>query len=385
MAGLMSKSRSIFPLAAAGLIVLGHLSACAQSQKSAISQGLTYLSWELSGDTTKLTVTQWFVPVFVKVRLAQGWGLALYSAASRSATDRAESPDITGLNDSKIQLTHMMADERILLSAGASLPTGQTKLSANERELVPWLSADFFNFPVKIPGEGLELFGEAGVAVPASGWVLGAAGAVHYFEEYTPYDDSRKYRPGMRVVGTAGIGRDWPKRGRVSLDVLVIYSADDKVEDSPVFGDGLQIDWRFVARRDFARGGVEAMARFIQRGKDRVLSPSGLDLVSEQRNTNGNDLRFHCSARHALVGRLQAWASFDTKMLMANGYGTDNPLQQKASRVYGVGGGLDLGLGERATFGLGARLWKGSSDGAYQREALDLSGFEIIQRLSIAL
>jgi hypothetical protein len=387
MAGLMIKSRPVLSLAAAGLIVLSHLPACAQSQRSSVSQSLTYLSWKMTGkkssDTTQ-TVSQWFAPLFVKVRLAQGWGLALYSAASRSTVDHAGNPDITGLNDSKIQLTHTMADDRILLSAGASLPTGQTKLPAAKRELIPWMSADFFNFPVKIPGEGLELFGEAGVAVPASGWVLGAAGAINYFEKYTPYDDNREYQPGMRVVGTAGIGREWSNRGHIGLDVLVIYSTDDKVEGSPVFGDGLQLDLRLVARRDFTKGGVEAMARFIQRGKNRHKG-SSLDLISEQRNTNGNDLRFRCSARHALIGKLQGWASFDTKMLMANGYAIEDPLYENASRIYGAGAGLDLGLGGQSAFGVGARLWRGSSDGAYHREPLDLSGIEIIQRLTIGL
>jgi hypothetical protein len=77
--------------------------------------------------------------------------------------------------------------------------------------------------------------------------------------------------------------------------------------------------------------------------------------------------------------------SFDLKMLMANGYATDNPLFRDAARISGFGGGLDIRLGRHSTFGLGSRYWTGSSDGAYAHEKLDLSGFEIVQRLSISL
>ncbi|MBI5867363.1 MAG: hypothetical protein HZB43_03605 [candidate division Zixibacteria bacterium] len=352
---------------------------------SSISENLTYLSWKLSGDTTDLTVSQLFVPILLKVRLADGWNLGLWSAASRSAADGGDSPEISGLNDSKFQLTHTMADGQFVLSAGASVPTGKTKLNATERALIPWLAADFLNFPVKIPGEGLEVFGEAGVALPTSEWVLGFAGAAHYFTKYTPYDDDREYQPGMRIIGTAGIGRDWENHGHLGFDLLAIYSTDDKVDGNAVFGDGMQLEARVVARTGSARGGIDAMARFIQRGKDRILLPSSPDPITEPSNTNGNDFRFHLAAHHLLAGKLSGWVSFDTKMLMANGYAADNPRFQDAARILGFGGGFDIGLGERSSFGVGGRYWTGSSDGAFAREKLDMAGFEIIQRLSISL
>jgi hypothetical protein len=384
----MTKNRRVIALAIGILAVLGHVSVSAQTVPTRsfnFAQSLTYLSWKFTGDSTSQTVSQLFVPVYVKARLADDWGVALYSSASRSSSNSATSPAISGLNDSKVQLTHSLAEDRILLSAGASFPTGKTKLSATERELIPWLTADFFNFPVKIPGEGLELFGEVGVAVPASMWVLGMAGAVHYYGKYTPYDDERDYQPGMRVIGTAGLSRDWSRRGHIGLDVVVIYSTNDKVLGSPVFGDGLQLDFRLVGSREFAKGGYEAAARFIQRGKNKILSASGLDLVNEQSKTNGNDFRFHCSAHHSMIGRLQGWGSFDTKILMANGYPADNPLYTKGARIFGFGGGLDLPLGTAATIGVGARIWTGSSGGTQSHEALDLSGYEINERLSFAL
>lgn len=352
---------------------------------SSLSQNLTYLSWKLKGDTTDLTVSQLFTPVLLRIRLAEGWNMGLWSAASRSTSNGGSSPEISGLNDSKFQLTHTMADGQFLLSAGASVPTGQTKLDATKRELIPWLSADFFNFPVKIPGEGLEVFGEAGLALPTSGWVVGLAGAAHYFTKYTPYDDDREYQPGMRLIGTAGIGRDWAERGHVGFDLLAIYSTDDKVDGSAVFGDGMQIEARLVAMTKSASGGLEAMARFIQRGKDRILLPSNPDPITEASNTNGNDLRVHLGAHHLLAGRLSGWVSFDTKMLMANGYASNNPRFQDAARILGFGGGIDIGLGGRSTLGVGGRYWTGSSDGAFAREKLDLSGFEVVQRLFIAL
>ncbi len=354
-------------------------------QKSSVMQSLTYLSWRISGDTS-LTLSQWYVPVYVRGAISSGWDLSIYSAVSGTSTKPTTAQgEITGVNDSRIQLSHAMADDRILLSAGVSLPTGQTKLTPLRRALLPWLSADFFNFPLKTPGEGLNLFGELGVAAPLSGWTMGMAGAVYYSGKYEPYDDRREYQPGLRVVGTVGLHRDWPHRGHLGADLITVYSADDKVDGLAVFGDGIQFDIRAAGSRMSTRGRIEAALRFIARGKNRRFDAGNADLVRERNNTNGNDLRANLALHHVLAGRLQGWVTIDAKILAANEYGLGSPLYEGASRIYGFGGGIDLGFGSGVIMGLGGRYWTGSSDGSGAFKSLDLSGFEIIQRLTLTL
>ena len=213
--------------------------------------------------------------------------------------------------------------------------------------------------------------------------MIGTAGAIHYSGEFTPYDDGRSYQPGARLVGTVRAQRDWQGLGQLSTDLVVIYSTNDKAEGTPVFADGVQFDFRVTGQRQFEKGRIDVAGRVILRGKNRIITGENLDLVREGSNTNGNDYRFYISGVRNLTKRLQGWITFETKVLAANQYQAGEPLYEDYANVTGFGGGFDVQLGRQAIAGLGARLWTGRSDGSAIFEALDLSGLEIIQRVSI--
>jgi hypothetical protein len=332
---------------------------------SSLSQRFSYTSWGLSGETTDSTIKQWYLPIIVKSDIAPDWQLAFSTAVSGSDAD-IPNGDISGLTDTRIQASHSLSDDQVLISGGLSLPTGVTELSPEEQGLLPWLSADFFNFPVKYPGEGLNLFGEVGVALPAGEWVWGTAGAIHYSGEYTPFADGRKYQPGMRLVGTIGADRDWPDQGHVGADLVIILSGNDKAEGNDVFADGTQFDFRLNGRKDFEMGRIDAAARFILRGKNKK-----------------HDMRLYVSGRRYFSPKTHGWASVEAKFLAANDWAKGDLLYEDAASVFGFGGGVDFVLSERATAGLGIRLWTGSSDGSYAFEPVDFTGFEFIQRLTM--
>lgn len=353
-------------------------------QRPVVTQGLNYLSWDLSGDTA-FSISQWYVPITLRTGLAENLELSVYSAATRSSADwSSEDNALTGLLDSKIQLAAAFFDDRLLVSGGVSLPTGRTKLDPGEGVLIDWLTADFLNFPVKNPGEGLNLFGQLGVATPIGRWVFGAAGAVYIAGEYTPYDNDLKYTPGSRVVGDVGVERAWEKRYRLAADLVVIYSTDDKVKGTPVFRDGIQFDGRVLGQIAIGRGSVDGAVRWIVRGKDQQPGDQG-NLVSELDNRNGNDLRLHLGARAPIIRSFSLWLSGDAKLLAANSYPGDSPYFEDAARLTGFGGGFDLQLGRHARFEAGVRSWTGSSDGALGLGRLNLRGIEFIQRLSVTL
>ncbi|HSH00617.1 MAG TPA: hypothetical protein VLB27_11225, partial [candidate division Zixibacteria bacterium] len=58
---------------------------------------------------------------------------------------------------------------------------------------------------------------------------------------------------------------------------------------------------------------------------------------------------------------------------------------EDAARLHGFGGGADIQISERTLVSLGARVWTGSSDGIAKTGAFDLTGYEVIQRLTITL
>jgi len=381
--------RGVWVIVAVGLLAAVPLSASAQivsGQPTTARQGFTYLSWGLEGDSTDLTVKQWYIPIVVNAAIQDNWELSVFSSVASSDADWDLADDkISGLTDSRIQIAHSLADDRILLSGGVSLPTGQTELNADKRSLVHWITADFFTFPVKYHGEGFNFYGGAAGATPAGSWVLGLAGAMHVMGKYTPYEDGPEYTPGSRFILTGSAERQWASQGGINADVSMVVSGNDQSDGVDVFSDGTMFDVQLRGRRNFDVSQVDVALRAILRGKNDVLDPARAELVREEKNTNGSDVRVHVTGRRELTESLAAWLSLETRFLAANGYDQDSPFFEDAARITGFGGGVDFQLSERAMAGLGIRIWSGSADGAATYEALDLKGFELIQRLTLTM
>jgi hypothetical protein len=272
-------------------------------------------------------------------------------------------------------------DDQFLLSGGVSLPTGQKKLSNDQQELLTWLSSDFLSFPARNPGEGLNLFGQAGAALPAGQWVFGASLAAHLAGKYEPYDNGREYQPGSRLIFNLGTERIWPADHKLTADFLVIYSTDDELEGRAIFRDGIQFDTRVQGVIVIGNSSLEGGLRYILRGKDKQPGADA-DLVAESDKRHGDEFRLH-SAAHIPAGRsVGLWISIDAKFLSANDYPKTSPFFEDAARLTGFGGGLDFTLGPRSHAGVGARAWTGKSDGALGMGPLDLSGLELLQHFT---
>lgn len=373
---------------AAGIALAGLAAAEARGQiihgqRPQVSQSLTYMSWQISGKED-YTIAQWFIPVSVSTPIVENLELAVSSGVSRSEADwDISGDDINGLVDSRIQLAASFFEDQVILSGGVSLPTGKTELTPTQQKLLGFLTSDFLNFPVKNPGEGLGVFGEIGFAIPVGSWVFGAAGAAFVPGEYNPYDTELSYKPGTRIIGTLGLERGWEKHHFIGADAVVVVSADDEADGKPIFRDGTQLDLRLTGRVAIGTGSIEAGVRYILRGEDRRVSEDHTTLVRETHNNNGNDLRLHFSPRIPLSASAALWLTYDGKILAANKYDTTDALFEDAARIHGAGGGLDLRLSRRAVVRLGVRVWSGSSDGAHRVEPFDLTGYEVIERLTL--
>lgn len=349
-------------------------------QRPVLTQFLSFSSWDISGDTD-LTIQEWHVPVIFKTGVAENVELAVSGALINATGDlRLVNEQISGLADSKIQLSASLMDDQVLLSGGVSLPTGQKKLSADQQELLLWLSSDYLSFPVRNPGEGMNLFGQIGTALPAGQWVFGASAAAYLSGKYEPFDNGREYQPGSRLVLNVGTERIWPANHRLTCDILMIYSTDDKLEGQAVFRDGVQFDTRVRGVVAIGKGSIEGGLRYILRGKDKQLRADA-DLVTDRNRRHGDDFRLHAVARMPVAPSLALWVSADAKFLAANDYPKASPFFGDAARLTGFGGGVDFDLGPRSRAGVGVRAWTGSSDRAFGLGKVDLSRIELIQRI----
>ena len=373
----------VLPLIAAGLITLWPF-ALSQAQiihgkRPELMQGLTFLSWNVSGESD-FTIQEWHFPIMARAGVAENVELAVSGALMNASGDLYVGDDqVSGLTDSRIQLSTSLMDDQVLLSGGVSLPTGQKQLSRDQQGLLAWLSSDFLNFPLRNPGEGLNLFGQIGTAVPAGQWVVGASAAAYLAGKYEPYDNGREYQPGSRLIGNIGTERIWPANHRLTCDLLVTYSTDDKLEGRAIFRDGVQFDTRIHGLLSLGKGSLEGGLRYILRGKDKQPGADA-DLVAEPDKRHGDDFRLHAAGHMPVAQSISLWISADAKFLAANDYPKTSPFFADAARVSGLGGGLDFALGPRSRAGVGVRGWTGSSDGAMGLGRLDLSGIELIQQ-----
>lgn len=351
-------------------------------ERPVLTQGLTFSSWKITGDE-EFTVEEWHVPLLFRSGLMENVELALSGALLNANGDWVDADDpISGLTDSKIQVSASLMDDQFLVSGGLSLPTGQKRLSTRQQTLVQWLSSEFLSLPVRNPGEGFGAFGQVGAALPAGQWVFGGSVAAYVAGKYEPYDNGREYQPGSRIIVDVGTERIWPADHRLTTDFLIIYSTDDKLEGRSIFRDGIQFDTRIRGVFVIGKGALEGGLRYILRSKDKQPGADA-ELVTESDKRHGDELRLHGAARAPFGAALGAWVSIDAKFLAANDYPETSPFFEDAARLTGFGGGLDFVLSPRSKAGVGVRAWTGSSDGALGMGALDLSGLELMQHFTL--
>ncbi len=350
-----------------------------------INQSFVFIYWGLEGDTTDASISQWAFPVSGMIPLADNTELRYYTAfsgadASSSVFDR----NISGFTDTRLHIARTLAEDRILITGGINLPTGQTKLNKKQFALLLDLSAEKSNFPVKTYGEALGFYGEVLGATEAGRWIIGGGGGVYYRGSYEPADDDISYRHGLRLylTGSAEIAAGESTSDRVKFDGVLVIATADKANGNDVFKNGAQLDLSATGTRRLGRWVGSARARLIVRGKDQRLSQDG-DLTAESHASTGSEFRFSASASHKLSGHWDGALDFSSKFLGGNGYPKDDLLYDGGATLIGVGGWVSARFSERTRAAFGLRKWFGNAAAGGLTESLSLSGWEITQSITV--
>jgi len=350
-----------------------------------IGQAFTYLTWNLEGDSTDATVSEWVLPLSGMVPLAENTEFRYYTAlagakASRNKFDR----DLSGLTDTRVQATRSFAGDRFLVSLGASIPTGQKKLTSDEFEVLRVISAEQFNFPLKTFGQGVGAYSEILGVTEAGSWILGAGAGALYNGSYNPTDDDVSYRPGIRLylTGSAQLANDERSPNSLRFDGVLVLSGADEADGKQVFRDGMQVDLSAGGMHRFDPWFTGVDLRLILRGKDKRLSDQSV-LAAERYASSGSEFRGVLRLGRAMSDNVAGFVDVSTKFITANSFPGSDPAYEGAASLYGVGGQVSGRFSDHAAVGLGLRKWLGQTDEGGQTEALDLSGLEIWQRITI--
>ncbi len=157
------------------------------------------------------TISELAIPIFISVpagsRLSFDIGTAYARAHVTSGTTRS---DISGLTDTQIRGSYTLGGDFVVLTAGVSLPTGESRVSLDQLLAAGRIGNDFLAFPVSNMGTGLAATGGIAVARPFGDWSVGAGLSMRRSRAYEPFDfagPTLRYQPGNETRARIGVDR----------------------------------------------------------------------------------------------------------------------------------------------------------------------------------
>ncbi|MEW5797741.1 MAG: hypothetical protein AB1728_01935 [Bacteroidota bacterium] len=200
-----------------------------------VTTGAAYQSYSLSGFGT---VLQQSAPISIAVPLSNRMLLAIANSAGMAKADTSE---LQGIADTRISLSYVLPGDKFWLAAGASIPTGQTKLSNAELETSTKISQAALGMKVPVFGQGFN--GNVGIAYATAftrRLVFGIGTSFSYKGSYEPIEAANiKYDAGDEF--SANIGLDfitYSKEARFSFDISGTYFMEDQLDGKKIFQSG---------------------------------------------------------------------------------------------------------------------------------------------------
>ena len=130
--------------------------------------------------------------------------------------------ELGGFTDTKIRAIYAWWEDRFMLRAGISVPSGQTQISQEDAPLIDDLNESALGFNVKQLGKGSDVdIGGGFTQEVETGWgrfVIGVGGSYLFKDDYKPFENI-EYRPGDEIRGVVGIDFDH-KRHLIRLDAV---------------------------------------------------------------------------------------------------------------------------------------------------------------------
>lgn len=344
---------------------------------------MSFRSWELEsalGEKTQLS--QLHIPLVTSLRLGPALDVVVSSAFGNSTLDPGGAADglgeesLTGNGDVRAQIFLRLLGDRVLLQAGAGLPTGRKALDPAELRVAQALGNPLLGFRMKHYGEGLDLSGGGAVAFPLGASLTAAAGAGFVYRgEYEFVAGQPDFQPGEEISVSAGLdftgGTSSPA---VRLDASYRLFGPDRLDGDDIFDEGNQIELQATSRMRPAGARVDLAARVVSKEDNAILNPAGSDV--EKVATDAGTAYFGRGETGLVRGR----AFFGVAGDVTRFEGT--AASEQVGTVFGVGPVLELALGDAAQVRVGGQVLFGQTDETEDGEgnvvpSTDLSGFDV--------
>ena len=213
-----------------GRLTLASVAMCTAASSTARAQSLfdvearlapQYVSYQVHEPADE-TIAELAIPIFVSGPVGSHLSFDVGTAyANARVTAGAERSEISGLTDTQIRGIYTFGGDFVVLTAGVSLPTGESSVTVDQLLAAGRIGNDFLSFPVSEMGTGLAATGGVAVARPFGEWSVGAGLAVRRSRAYEPFDvpgQTFRYQPGSEL--RVRLGADRPvAAGRLAVGV----------------------------------------------------------------------------------------------------------------------------------------------------------------------
>lgn len=193
-----------------------------------------YESWNIKDGSSFSEITNLFSADYLAAKNTK------LSFVTRYASVSGDVSSLSGLSDSQLSINQKLPDYSIILNGGINIPSGTTKLSADEFITSRVISQDLFTMRTPNFGQGLNLFLGGTWAYPVSDKVVVGAGLSYQIKsEYQPIaDTSLKYQPSNEISLTGGLDYKLNKTTTITGDMIGIFYGSDKIDGQKIFSSG---------------------------------------------------------------------------------------------------------------------------------------------------
>ncbi len=197
-----------------------------------VTIGAIVQHWNVTGLGT---ITQQSSPISISLPLANRMLFSVTTSGMNTSTSAKVDSSIHGISDTRFSLSYVLPGDKVWLTLGLSLPTGETKLDPTELQMTSLVSQTAFNFKVPTFGQGVGgNFGLVYAGTITRRLVLGIGASYNFKGEYEPVNinPNPKYNPGDEISTNLAFNYlSYSKSARLSMDLTATYFFEDKINN----------------------------------------------------------------------------------------------------------------------------------------------------------
>lgn len=346
--------------------ILGQDNPLPSNQNSFLLTECSVQMWKVGGYTVRPRVNQVSFPITLSTPLTDDIQLTLTTSPAFSSWGDST---LNGMSDTWIQGTYLLPNRNVMLSAGAGMPSGKTRLDNSQFELGQILSQNIFEFQVPIYGQGFCGKIGATVAFPVGKTaIVGVGGQYLYRGKYHPVSLDYSYqtftrtgidtvkqkmdidfKPGDELTGQVGVDLLLAENIKLLLDVEFTAYQKDQISGKGAYKSGAKSVIGCGFYYQFKPQYLFAYLTYRMKGKNEYLQSYAFN--DSLPSPPGNQLNLNVVYKayafrdggFYILGDFRFHDKNTVKML----HNTANDVKASA---YGGGVGVDFPLGEN-TFG----------------------------------